>query len=216
MSDVAVPSISSWCGSSPGRGRTRPRTAAAAAERALAGAAVGTVRGMAAGTLRMALAIRARRAVRDAGRWPCRCVVAAALAGRLDRRRAEPTAGHGDGRDHGAAADAPPRCRAPALGRRQLERLQRLAAATKPSGSGRTSMRLAGQLLDVAQVDALVVGAEREGDALGAGARGAADAVDILLGHVGQVVIDDVADARDVDPARGDVGRDQHLDAGPT
>ena len=70
--------------------------------------------------------------------------------------------------------------------------------------------------LDVAQIAALVAAAEGDRDAVGAGARGAADAVDILLGHVGQVEVDDVADARDVDPARGDVGRDQHLAPRPT
>src|SRR5690606_6764504 len=70
-----------------------------------------------------------------------------------------------------------------------------------------------GQPLDVAQVLALVLRAEADRNALAPGARGAADAVDVLLGHVGQLEIDDVADARDVDPARGDVGRDEHLDA---
>ena len=41
--------------------------------------------------------------------------------------------------------------------------------------------------------------------ALGAGARGAADAVDISFGDFRQVVIVDVADARNVDAAGGDV-----------
>ena len=44
------------------------------------------------------------------------------------------------------------------------------------------------------------------------GARRAADAVDVGLGDVGQVEIDDVADAVDVDAAGGDVGRDQRAD----
>ena len=43
-----------------------------------------------------------------------------------------------------------------------------------------------------------------------AGARGAADAVHVALGDVGQVEVDDVADAVDVDAAGGDVGGDQH------
>ncbi len=43
-----------------------------------------------------------------------------------------------------------------------------------------------------------------------AGARGAADAVDVLLGHVGQVVVDDVRDIVDVDAARGDFGGDEN------
>ena len=54
--------------------------------------------------------------------------------------------------------------------------------------------------------------AERDRDAVGAGARGAADAVHVALRDVRQVVVDDVADAVDVDAARGDVGRDQRAD----
>src|SRR3546814_14036619 len=52
--------------------------------------------------------------------------------------------------------------------------------------------------------------AERDGDALGAGARGAADAVDVALRLVRQFVVDDVGDPWHVDAARGDVGRHQH------
>src|SRR5690606_19902754 len=70
-----------------------------------------------------------------------------------------------------------------------------------------------GQALDVAQVIALVLGAEADRHALAAGARSTADAVDVLLGHVRQLEVDDVADARDVDAACSDVGRDQHLGA---
>src|SRR5690606_32710509 len=70
-----------------------------------------------------------------------------------------------------------------------------------------------GQPLDVAQVIALVLGAEADRHALAAGARGAADAVDVLLGHVGQLEVDDVAHAGGVDPASRDVGRDEHADA---
>ena len=58
----------------------------------------------------------------------------------------------------------------------------------------------------------LVARAERDRDAVGAGARGAADAVDVALRDVRQVEVDDVADAVDVDAAGGDVGRDQRLD----
>ena len=63
--------------------------------------------------------------------------------------------------------------------------------------------------LDIAQEHAFLLVAERDGDAVGAGPRGAADAVDIAFGHVRQVVVDDVADAVDVDAAGGNVGRDQ-------
>src|SRR5689334_5515235 len=53
--------------------------------------------------------------------------------------------------------------------------------------------------LDIAQKAALVGAAEGDRDAVGTGARGTADAVNILLGNFGQIVIDDVADARNVD-----------------
>ena len=68
------------------------------------------------------------------------------------------------------------------------------------------------QLLDVAQERHFLVVAERDRDALRAGARGAADAVHVALRNVRQVVVDDVADAVDVDAARRDVGRDQRLE----
>src|SRR5947207_1813106 len=68
------------------------------------------------------------------------------------------------------------------------------------------------QLLDVAQERQLVVRAQRDGDAVGAGARGAADAVHVAFRDVGQVEVDDVADALDVDAAGGDVGRHQRPD----
>src|SRR5262245_404941 len=71
----------------------------------------------------------------------------------------------------------------------------------------------ADQPLDVAQIPHLL-GArdQRDRHALGAGPRGAADAVDIGFRHVGQVEIDDMADAVDIDAARGDVGGHQRAD----
>src|SRR3954447_13756964 len=69
--------------------------------------------------------------------------------------------------------------------------------------------RDADQLLDVAQERPLLGVAERDRDAGGAGASRAADAVHVALRNIRQVVIDDVADAVDVDAAGGDVGRDQ-------
>ena len=44
-----------------------------------------------------------------------------------------------------------------------------------------------------------------------AGAAGAADAVDVVLGDVRQLVVDDVGQVLDVEAARGDVGRDEDL-----
>ena len=59
----------------------------------------------------------------------------------------------------------------------------------------------------------LVDADQRDRLALRAGAAGAADAVHVVLGHVGQLVVDDVRQLVDVDAARGDVGRHQHAAA---
>src|SRR3954468_9203971 len=67
------------------------------------------------------------------------------------------------------------------------------------------------QLLDIAQERALFIVAERDCDAFGSGARGSAYAMDVALRNVRQVVVDDMADAIDVDTARRDIGRDQDL-----
>ncbi len=71
----------------------------------------------------------------------------------------------------------------------------------------------ADQPLDVAQ-KAHLLGArdQRDRGAFSAGARGAADAMDIGLGHVGQIEVHHMADAVDVDAARGDIGGDQRAD----
>jgi hypothetical protein len=66
--------------------------------------------------------------------------------------------------------------------------------------------RLADQLFDVAQERCLLGIAERDRDAVRAGARGAADAVDIGFRHVRKIEVHDVADAVDIDPAGGNVG----------
>src|SRR5437868_9903933 len=94
--------------------------------------------------------------------------------------------------------------------RSRLEALERLGGGGEAGGQRRNGDALARSPLDVAQIAALIRAAESDGDAVGAGARGAPDAVDILLGHVGQVEVDDMADAGNVDPAGGDVGCDQH------
>src|SRR5215216_2496648 len=72
---------------------------------------------------------------------------------------------------------------------------------------------LVGQPLDALELAALAAVAERQGDARGAGTRGAADAMDVALGVGRQLVVDDVRDARDVDAARGEIGGDQHAGA---
>src|SRR5262245_6906700 len=60
------------------------------------------------------------------------------------------------------------------------------------------------QLLDGAELFALVGGAEGDRNPAGAGAGRAADAVDVVLRHVGHVVVHHVGDAVDVDAPRGD------------
>ena len=68
----------------------------------------------------------------------------------------------------------------------------------------------ADQLFDVAQIPhILAAGDQRDRNALGAGARGATDAVDISFGDVGKIEIHHMADAVDIDAAGGDVGGDQ-------
>src|ERR1700744_1040426 len=68
---------------------------------------------------------------------------------------------------------------------------------------------LARHALDVAQQAALVVRAQADGHAGVAGAGRAADSVHIGFRHIGQFVIDHVADRVHVDAARGDVGGHQ-------
>jgi hypothetical protein len=82
------------------------------------------------------------------------------------------------------------------LGGRELERLDGLARGA----------------LDGAQHAPLARGDEQDGLAGAPGAAGAADAVDVGLGVVGDVVVDDMADALDVEPAGGDVGGDDDVE----
>src|SRR5437762_3477012 len=72
---------------------------------------------------------------------------------------------------------------------------------------------LVGQPLDALELAALARIAERQRDARSAGARGAADAMDVALGVGRQLVVDDVGHAHDVDAARGEIGGDQHAGA---
>ena len=47
--------------------------------------------------------------------------------------------------------------------------------------------------------------------ASGGCATGTANPMDVILGVLGHIVIDDVADFRDVEPARGDISRHEHF-----
>src|SRR6185437_4943592 len=83
----------------------------------------------------------------------------------------------------------------PALRRAPPGRTRRLRRTGR--GPRRRALRqridrdaLARQLLDVAEIGPLLAVAERDRDALGAGPGGAADAVDIGLRDIGQVVVD--------------------------
>ena len=70
-----------------------------------------------------------------------------------------------------------------------------------------------GQPLDFLEQRQFLGVAQRQGDALGAGAGSAADPVHVALGVVGQFVVDDVRDPLHVDPAGDDIGGHQHFDA---
>ena len=72
--------------------------------------------------------------------------------------------------------------------------------------------RLARRAFDCAQHVAFARRDEQDRFALASRPPGAADPVDVGLGIVGDIVVDDVADALDVEPSRGDVGRDQNVD----
>src|SRR6266849_3271898 len=67
--------------------------------------------------------------------------------------------------------------------------------------------------LDLAQRSAFGVTRQRHRDPRRAGAPRAANAMDVVSGLPRQIEVDDVADARDIEAARGDVGRDQRADA---
>ena len=62
---------------------------------------------------------------------------------------------------------------------------------------------------DAADVGLLLGQDERDPGAAAAGAAGAADAVRVGVGLLGRVEVDHVRDVVDVEPARGDVGRDE-------
>src|SRR5688572_11529748 len=99
-----------------------------------------------------------------------------------------------------------------ALGDRNLEALHRLALVVEALELAPRN-RLAHPALDRAQLLVLLARGERQRIAGGAGAGRASDAVDVVLGHVGNVEVDDVRQRLDVDAASGDVGGDEHAKA---
>ena len=85
--------------------------------------------------------------------------------------------------------------------------------ALRTNGWWRTSGDLqlgTGHTLDSAQRALLRGITERDGDSARAGTRRAANAVHIVLWLRREIEVDDVGYTRQVDPARGDVGRYQH------
>ena len=70
--------------------------------------------------------------------------------------------------------------------------------------------RLAGELLDLPQLTALIATAERCGDTGCAGAARSANAMHINLRHFGQLVVNHVRDAVDVEASGGDVSGHEH------
>ncbi len=73
--------------------------------------------------------------------------------------------------------------------------------------------RDADELLDVAQKSFLFTVAERDRNAVGSRARGAADAMHISFGDVRHVVVHDVADAVDIYATRGNIRRNKRAHA---
>ncbi len=63
---------------------------------------------------------------------------------------------------------------------------------------------------DRSKVIELLTITERQGDPGRAGPSRAPDAVNVCLGNVGYIEVDNVRDLVDVDPARGDIGCDEH------
>ena len=69
------------------------------------------------------------------------------------------------------------------------------------------------QLFDVGQEAVFIDADQRDGTAIGACTTGAADAVHVVFGHIGQLVVHHVGQHVDVDATRGDVRGHQHLGA---
>ena len=67
--------------------------------------------------------------------------------------------------------------------------------------------------LELEQLGALIPREERGSNAGGAGSSGTADAVDEVLSHLGQVVVDDVSDVFNVDAAGREVRGNQDAEA---
>ncbi len=141
-----------------------------------------------------------RRARRRLGRARCRALLRPLRLARRLLARPRPLLGL-------AGAD-----RRDALGDRDLQPLPRLRGVVE-ARQRQLRHALPHRPLDGEPVRLLLGSHEREGVADLAGPGGAPDAVDVVLGDVGHVEVDDVGERLDVDAARRDVGRDQHPQA---
>lgn len=112
-------------------------------------------------------------------------------------------AGLREGRRAGRALPPLGRAGRPLAARGRCLRRRRLAPDHRDRGLHR--------LFDGAQLVDFSRGAEGDGTAVTSGTRGATDAVDIVVRHVRQVIVIDMRDLGDIQPARGDIGRNQHL-----
>ena len=135
-------------------------------------------------------AFSSRRACSSASRWAFFSAFALARA-RSSARRARIAAIRSCERDLEALRRLAPRSRTP--------RPSAAAAARRPRARSPASSPV------------LLLRDEGEGVAHHLRAGGAADPVDVVLGDVGDVEVDDVRERLDVDAAGGDVGRHQHL-----
>ena len=115
----------------------------------------------------------------------------------------------GEGLDHDA--EAVELVAEDGLAQRGAHQLQ---APRAQVGDGRDLLDLdapAGHALDVLEHAVLARLGQGDGDALAPGAADAADAVHVGVGGRGHVVVDDVGELLDVEPAGRHVGRDQQL-----
>ncbi len=87
---------------------------------------------------------------------------------------------------------------------------QHLAAAYLVARHHDATQFLADQLLDLEQGALLLAADEGDGLTALAGTTGTADAVDIILGEEGEVIVDHVLQIRDIQTAGGHFGGDQH------
>ena len=96
---------------------------------------------------------------------------------------------------------------APSLGRLALLRARLLSGG---EGERVAVLELLQRPLDLRDEEGVAIGVKRSRSPSHTGATGAPHAVHVILEHAGQVEVDDVLHALDVESARGDVGGDEN------